>query len=63
MLTVGRLDEATTGMLVLTTDGRTVNRVWTPNITCPRSTLFERQNRSLRMFLPRYETALTLNWR
>ena len=57
MLTVGRLDEATTGMLVLTTDGRTVNRVWTPNITCPRSILFERQNRSLKMFLPRYEPA------
>ena len=36
MLTVGRLDEATTGMLVLTTDGRTVNRVTDPQHHVPK---------------------------
>ena len=36
MLTVGRLDEATTGMLVLTTDGRMVSRVTDPEHHVPK---------------------------
>ena len=36
MLTVGRLDEATTGMLVLTTDGQLVQRITDPKRHVPK---------------------------
>ena len=36
MVTVGRLDEATTGMLVLTTDGRVVSRITDPHHHVPK---------------------------
>ena len=36
MVTVGRLDEATTGMLLLTTDGRLVSRVTNPEHHVPK---------------------------
>ena len=36
MVTVGRLDEATTGMLVLTTDGKLVSRVTDPEHHVPK---------------------------